>query len=185
MRLITFINENISDFLPKAKRDIKRHRQKLESIEFIDLEYFCSNFNKLYTKEKINMMVDEAIDKIDFDFWLNGTVDIHIPKDTKINETFWNQVVKKIAKAREKWKHIRKMEDFQWLVHLPVKNFLYHEMETRAFDAVIEEEDEKFSYTKSLYYDIFGTGKDYNRFLQLMKDYKENKIPKPRSRRIG
>ena len=58
-------------------------------------------------------------------------------------------------------------------------------METRAFDAVIEEEDEKFSYTKSLYYDIFGTGEEYNKFVRLMKDYKENKIPKPRSRRIG
>ncbi len=188
MRLIDFLLiENIADFEPKAKNDIKRHLKKIEVLNPNTLEQFTKFFNSLYHKEKIRLLISD-IGQIEYDFWMNGLVDIALPKDSKfnydINSTFWKSIIRKIAKSREKVNHIKNLEDFQWVRHIPIRNYLYNNMETMAYDAHIELEDEKFSYTKSLWYDMFGNSEEYQQFTQLMRKYKDGKIP-PSSRRIG
>jgi len=187
-RLQNFLKEQISDFVPKEERNIKRHFNELKKLSFLTFEDFCNKFNSLYHAEKIRLVPDNILE-METDFWKNGTIDIHLPIQTEIPELniknqFWKKIVRLTAKTREKAIIIGRMEEFQFVVHIPIKQHLKDQLKSNAYEAFIEERDDKYSPTKSIYYDIFGNSETYKEFVKLINKYKNNEIEIPSDKRF-
>lgn len=193
MRFNNYLNEKIEDFKLKEKRNIKKHFKKLQKY-FISYQLvpFLDYFNQLYKKEKIKLIKfndnnDNIVVKTDF--FKDMTVILYINKlptekqMRDINNKYWNTIIHYIAKTREKSKNINRTDLFNFQ-HTPIKQYLQDRIKVRAYDAYIEKQEDGFSPTKSIYYDLFGNDDTYKHFKYLMNAYQNNEIIPPPERKL-
>ena len=177
----------------KKQNDVKKivksfkdviHKE-LQVYDFnVTMQKLCMIFSSYYMQYKIRMISDgENYLKNKFvqggDFYNNGDIELFLSDDiinnlhmiNDMNSKFNKELVNVLQKITNQRDRILKVKDeFDFIGYNPIKKYVIDNLQTFAEIAKDELEQDNFSFTRSLIYDLIGNRAIYSEFKDMMQD---------------
>lgn len=187
-------------FRPSTKRIVKKHlddvKEDLKIHNYnVTLRKLCMIMSSIYMKDKIRFIDDGDVYEPSFDyavgsdFYKNGDIEIFLsnkaPERIKklseenrfkdLTDVFYKEIMYLISHTKVYVKRIKALKDeFNFIGYAPIKKHIIDYMRKYAYESAVELEEEGFSPTRSLVYDLIGQLPEYKKFKSLMEEYREH-----------